>query len=331
MRNYVIVLNWNGWKDTIACLESLLRLEGPDCCVVVCDNASSDGSFEKIKAWARGEVTAESGGLHLSGFIEPPTAKPIPFLELSREEAESGSGDYETRFVLIQTGANLGFAGGNNVGVRYALGDSEAEFIWLLNNDTIVAPAALSALVAKALTDQRIGAVASICYYANAPSTVQVWAGARVQLWIGFARNSVKPRRDSWFQSLYGASILIARTAFEDVGLLDEGFFLGWEETEFCVRLRKKGWRLAAAPASHVFHKVNASTGGNKLALDRYFTASGLRIIQLHAAAPRLAMVLYLAGRFTLRFLRFEFARCRGVWEGVKDYRRKLPIIPKIH
>ncbi|HWO27639.1 MAG TPA: glycosyltransferase family 2 protein, partial [Candidatus Acidoferrum sp.] len=176
------------------------------------------------------------------------------------------------------------------------------------------------ALVAKALSDRRIGAVASICYYADAPSTVQAWAGTRVNLWFGYVRNSTVPHGDDWFQALYGASILIARTAIKDVGLLDDGFFLLWEETEFCLRLRKRGWRLAAAPDSRVLHKVNASTRGNPLILDRHFTASGLRMLRLHSPAPYLASFLFLIVRFARRLVRLQFGRCRSVWAGARDH-----------
>jgi GT2 family glycosyltransferase len=230
---------------------------------------------------------------------------------------------------LLENSTNLGFAGGNNVGIRYAL-TQKSQYVWLLNNDTVPAPDALSALIAKALTDERIGAVASICFYADRPGTVQAWAGAQVNLWIGRARNSVKPHDDDWFDSLYGASMLVKSAAMQDVGLLDEGFFHYWEETEFCLRLRKKGWRLVAAPNSHVMHKVGASTGGNTLVLDRYFTASGLRILRLHSGAPRFAMFAFLTGRFVRRLMRLQFSGCRSVWAGMQDYYQSLPLVPKI-
>jgi hypothetical protein len=329
MRNYVILLNWNGWKDTIECLESVFRLNSHDFRVVVCDNASENGSFEKIVGWANGEILAEPTNLHLSTLSSPPVPKPIPHIELTKEQVVSGAASHEARLVLIQTGANLGFAGGNNVGMRYARADPDCQFFWLLNNDTVVDPNALSALVAKALTDKRIGAVASICYFADAPSIVQAWAGARVNLWIGYARNDTRPHDDAWFDSLYGASMLIARTAVEDVGLLDEGFFLCWEETDFCIRLRKKGWRLAAAPSSRILHRVNASTGRNSLILDRYFTASGLRMLRLHSPMPRMAMFMFLTARFTRRLLRLRFANCRSVWAGIQDYLQMCPIVSK--
>jgi len=222
---------------------------------------------------------------------------------------------------LLKTDRNLGFAGGNNVGIRDALAHG-ADYVWLLNNDTKPAPDALSALVAKANTDRQIGAVASICYYAHLPTVVQVWGGTRVNLWCLYLRNATQPQKDDWFDALYGASMLIRRGALEHIGLLDPGFFFYCEETEFCLRLRKKGWRIAAAPDSMVLHRAGASTGTNALLRERYFTASGLRILRLHSPAPSLAMASFLALRMARRLLTFNFSRCRGVCAGVQDYWR---------
>lgn len=230
---------------------------------------------------------------------------------------------------LLESAENVGFAGGNNIGIRYALAHN-ADYIWLLNNDTKPAPDALDALVTKGLSDKRMGAIASICYYADAPSTVQAWAGSRVNLWIGYSNLSKLPHRDDWFDSLNGTSILVSRGAFEDVGLLDEGFFVYWEDTEFCLRLRQKGWRIAAAEGSHVLHKVSASTRGDKNLLDRLETASLLRILQLHSPAPALAMFVFLCTRFTRRLLRLEFSRCRSVWHGIQEYQQKHAGAPQI-
>ena len=221
--------------------------------------------------------------------------------------------------LVLESGKNLGFAGGNNAGIRHALAHG-ADYVWLLNNDTKPDPHALAELVAKALTDTKIGAVASICYYADAPSTVQAWAGARVNLWTGSARLSMKPRRDEWFHALNGTSFLISRAAIENVGLLDESFFLYWEDTEFCLRLREKGWRIAAAPDSRVLHKVGASTGRNRLITDRYHVSSGLRLLSLYSPAPRLAMLWFLTKKFARRLILAELGRCKSVSAGARDY-----------
>ncbi|HEY1801716.1 MAG TPA: glycosyltransferase family 2 protein [Terriglobales bacterium] len=231
--------------------------------------------------------------------------------------------------LLLESKENLGFAGGNNVGIRYAL-DHGADCVWLLNNDTKPSPDALSELVAKALTDDKIGAVASVTYFSDSPANVEAWAGARVNLAIGYSQNSRVPRDDSWFHSLNGTSMLISCEAIKEAGLLDEGFFLYWEDTEFCLRLRKQGWRIAPAPESKVLHKVHASTNGNQLVLDRYQTASGLRLLRLHSPAPYPASLAFLAIRFARRLARLQFDRCQSVWAGIQDYRRMRPISPKI-
>lgn len=276
-----VVLNWNGWSDTLECIGALEKCSYPNLNIIVVDNGSTDDSVARIKS-----------------------AHP--------------------NILLLESERNLGFSGGNNLGIRQAfvLG---ADYVWLLNNDAKPAPDALCELVTKALSDGRIGAVASICYYADNPSTVQAWAGSRVNLWIGYGRLCTKPHQDDWFHSLNGTSMLILRSAIEDVGSLDEGFFLYWEDTEFCLRLRKKGWRIAAAPNSQVLHKVNASTGGNKIILDRYHTTSGLRLLRLHSPAPKLAMFLFLTIRFSRRLLRLQFSRCEAVWAGLNDYLHMPP------
>ena len=281
-----VIVNWNGWQETIACLDALRNCSYPSLGVIVVDNGSSDDSVAKIR----------------SAYAD---------------------------ILLLKNERNLGFAGGNNIGIRHALSHG-AEYVWLLNNDTKPEPDALSALVAKALTDQRIAAVGSVCYYASDPACVEAWGGAQVNLWIGYGKNSTTPQIDDWFHSLNGTSMLIARQALDDSGLLDEGFFLYWEDTEFCLRLRNNGWRIAVAPNSRVLHKVHASTQGNKIVLDRYQTESGLRLLSLHSRAPRLAMLLFLGIRFARRVLWLEFARCKSVWAGIEGYRRMLPISAKI-
>jgi GT2 family glycosyltransferase len=281
-----ILVNWNGWRDTIDCLRSLEQCTYSNFGTVVVDNGSTDSSLEELRSRFPG----------------------IPLLEAQK---------------------NLGFAGGNNIGIRYALAHG-ADYLWLLNNDTKPDPKALAELIEKALTDRTIGAVASICYYADSPEKVQVWAGASVNLWIGYGRNSTESHPDIWFDSLYGASMLVSSAAARDAGLLDEGFFHYWEETEFCLRLRKRGWLLAAAPKSRVLHKVGASTGRRNPILDRYFTTSGLRILALHSPAPWLAMTLFAAARLVRRLVRFQFSRCKNVLAGIEDYRQTLPIVQRI-
>jgi GT2 family glycosyltransferase len=190
---------------------------------------------------------------------------------------------------VIENGENLGFAKGCNVGIRRALSEG-ADFVWLLNNDTVVDSNALSALVERALNGERIGAVGSVLYYMSQPERVQAWCGGYVNFWIGRSRLFTKPVRDAALEYIYGASMLIRAEALRSVDLLDEGFYMSWEETDFCFRLRAAGWKLAAASGSVVYHKVSATfTGKRSLVLDTYFTESARRFFRKHGRVPALS------------------------------------------
>src|ERR1700757_2392454 len=102
-RVYIVLLNWNGWRDTIECLESVLRLDYPDYKVIVCDNASSDGSMEHIRSWARGDLAAESRTPALASLVTPPVPKPVRFIEVQPSQGPDHSGDQAAPLVLIQT------------------------------------------------------------------------------------------------------------------------------------------------------------------------------------------------------------------------------------
>jgi hypothetical protein len=268
MHSCVIILNWNGWKDTIECLESVSRLNHRDVRVVVCDNASTDGSLSKVKKWATGELLAGCANTQLSRLSLPPFPKPIPYLELTREQAESGAANSDARLVLIQNGANLGFAGGNNVGVRYVLGDAACQFFWFLNNDTVVEPDALSAMVRLMRHQREIGLCGSLNLSYYNPRYVQAEGGKLYCHWT--ARVHSPPLRmveelDSDpvpMDFVLGASMLATRAFLEGVGLMEESYFLYFEELDWATRAKGK-FKLGYARESVIYHKEGATIGSN--------------------------------------------------------------------
>jgi GT2 family glycosyltransferase len=270
------VLNWNGWQDTLDCLDALARTEYPDLSVIVVDNGSTNDSVARIH----------------EGFPQIP---------------------------LIQTGRNLGFAGGVNAGIRRALAQS-VDFVWLLNNDATPRPDALAALVAKATSDPRFGAVGSVLLYSDNPAKVQAWGGGRVNCWTGYSFHATGPREDSWFDYITAASVLLSRRALEDIGLLDEGFFLYWEDSDLSFRLRKRGWKLGVSVNSTVLHKENASTSGDRSRVDRFSTASGIRFLRKHSPAVWLAVPVFVTARIAKRLVLGHWRRTGDIIGGVRDY-----------
>jgi GT2 family glycosyltransferase len=221
---------------------------------------------------------------------------------------------------VIEAGTNLGFAAGNNLGIRHAL-ESGADYIWLLNNDANPFPDALEQMLIVAESDPGIGAVGSVLWNADQLNVVQSWGGGRVNLLIGYNSVARNPQADEWFDYMCAASLLVRRKAFIDVGLLDEGYFLYWEDVDFGLRLRRAGWKLGVAPKAIVPHRGNASTADSPHIRDRYFTASGLRFLDQWSPYSPLAKVLFLSSRVMNRLIRGDMKGLAGVLNGAKDHR----------
>ena len=269
-RVYVILINWKGWELTLECLESLLRQDYPDFQVIVCDNGSPDDSVDRIRRWAAGELPAPAGAGPLRTYVEPPVAKPVAVREMSREEAERGGGesDRDAAVLVIRNGENLGFAGGNNVGLRYVLARGDAEYVWVLNNDTIVAPDALRHMVAVAEADPELGMIGSKLVYYDDPGIIQAVAGGGVIPWQGRTRLTGAGERDrgQWNRAyspeyVHGASLLVRERLCREVGLFDERYFIYFEEVDWAVRARRAGWKLGYASDSTVWHKESRTMG----------------------------------------------------------------------
>jgi len=287
----IIILNWNGWKDTIECLESVFRNTYSNYQVIVVDNGSTDGSIEKIKAWADGkqEVLTPEPTHSLYHLSHPPVKKPIPYIYYTREEAEKG-GNVELEekvtkewqeqrksnskefnptsaypLTFIQTGENLGFAGGNNVGIRYMLKENGCNYILLLNNDTVVEKDFLESAVNFAEKNKNIGVVGGKIYFYE--DSTRIWSTGGHINWIKgrgvHAGNGEIDMgqfdRAKEVSLISGALMLVKREVFRKVGFLPEEYFFGAEEWDFSVVVRQKGYRLYYIPNFICYHKVGAA------------------------------------------------------------------------
>jgi hypothetical protein len=189
---------------------------------------------------------------------------------------------------VIENGANIGYAGGANVGIRRALAD-EAAYVLLLNPDATVAPDLVSALVAFAEAHPDIGIAGPVVCRSDRPDVV--WAvGGRID-WRGQShlaltgRSAADPdigRGDAPVDFVVGCGMLVRRAVLETVGLYDEAYFLYYEDADLCARARRAGWKIRWASSARMWHKISQSTG----------TDSPLTVYYMRRNVQR-----YLAGR----------------------------------
>lgn len=253
---YIILLNWNNATDTISCLKSISSITDVQYKVVICDNLSADNSYNDIREF----LTCDENYKH-------------SFSEYTKHDVDGDCDFSGKKTALIQNGANLGFAGGNNVGINFALLQSNMNYVWLLNNDTEVQPSSLSEMIARFEDNKKIGVCGSKLVYYHQRDRIQglggiinpVTCATRHYPWLEssdkeFNDNAVELKIDY----VLGASMLFSRVALEKAGLLCEDYFLYYEEVDICNRLKQSGFSIGVASKSIVYHKEGASTGHGK-------------------------------------------------------------------
>jgi GT2 family glycosyltransferase len=246
----VVIVNWNGRSLLDSCLGSILAQAPPPQLIFLVDNGSTDGSAEHVRsAW--------------------PTV------------------------TVLETGANLGFAGGNNVGIRAALA-AGADAVLLLNNDAQLLPGALQSLLSSLERGgPRIAAAAPKILYRRAPDVI--WAaGGRFDWWRGVVVDRGLNERDAGqydraeeVPAATACCLLVRSRAFREIGLLDEAYFMYFEDADFSARLGRSGLMIAYQPQARVLHDVFGSSGGaphrpSRLAL-YYSTRNRSLFIARHA------------------------------------------------
>ncbi len=244
----IIVLCYNGLELTLACLESLQRLDYERADVLVVDNGSSDGTPEMVR----------------SRF---PGVK------------------------LIESGSNLGYAAGNNVGLRYML-DHGYDYGLVLNNDTEIAPDFLNSLVATCEQDSTIGVAGPKIYYHDHPQTI--WSAGGIVDWKRGGQTAMRglDSVDSGqFDSIVdvdfvtGCALLVRRAVLEQVGMLDERFGMYYEEAEWCVRITRAGWRIVYVPTSRLWHKIQPALQDQSPRITYYMARNRLLFLRLTHAS----------------------------------------------
>jgi GT2 family glycosyltransferase len=193
---------------------------------------------------------------------------------------------------LLESKENLGFAGGNNLGIESALQHGSA-YVLLLNNDTIVEPTFLGHLVDVGENDARIGILGAKIFYASEPQ--RIWyAGGEVIYGIGMCRHRGQGQLDEGnrfsrvenTQFVTGCAMMIKAKVFQSVGLLDARLFVYWEDADFCMRAGRAGYRCAFVPMAQVWHKISTTCGAESSFTRYLFTRNHLIWVARYVPLP---------------------------------------------
>ncbi len=201
---------------------------------------------------------------------------------------------------LIRTGKNLGFAGGNNVGLKVAKGD----YFLLLNNDTEVPSNFLEPLVARMQSDERIGAVSPKILFYHQPNTIQFAGFTAINPYTGrgFAIGSKQIDDGRYDVAMptnraHGAAMMLSRKVVQKIGLMIDTYFLYYEEMDYCERIKRAGYTIWYESQSKVYHKESVSTGKNSPFKTYYLTRNRLLFMRLNTNTVQFAISLaYLLG-----------------------------------
>ncbi|MGY6274689.1 glycosyltransferase family 2 protein [Methylomonas sp. MgM2] len=269
----IIILNWNGINDTLVCLNCLKKFNYPNFDVIVVDNGSTDNSLTSLNDYN----------------------PPYPF-------------------TVIPTGRNLGYAGGNNIGIRHAI-KRKADFIFLLNNDTIVAPNILEELVYSAHNNPATGIFGALIFYMNKPDIIWFagahWNKHTLAFDYPYQNETVPSNIESNTDYACGAAFFFRAEVTDSIGLLDERFFLVYEESDWCRRAINAGFECMLVSTAHVWHKIGASFETENSPLRQYFSFRN-RLLWAEKNLSRPDWFRILASSFKPFLPKFHFSSCEN-------------------
>jgi GT2 family glycosyltransferase len=289
---HIILLNWNNEEDTLECIESLEKINYDNYKIIIVDNGSKIESVLKIE-------------------------KKYPEMK------------------IIKNKENLGFAGGNNIGIKYAI-ENGADYVLLLNNDTTVEKDFLEKLVEAGELNKKSGLLGlKINYYSEQN---RIWfAGGKVN-WIKnkgthigldeFDNSQFKKTKEVDY--LTGCCLLIKREVVEKIGVLEEDYFLYYEDTDFCLRAKNAGYKIIYIPKAKIYHKVSRSTKPGSSSYIYYHTRNGLVMAKRTGTIlNKIILYLFCVFLFLKQIIKIIFIPKKRTWafavlKGEKDFLGKM-------
>lgn len=300
---FVIIINWNGERDTVACLNSLLELNYPNCHVLISDNGSRADSLQVLRKWTSANFASDG-------------SRGIASLE------------------ILENGKNLGFTGANTIGIYHALAN-DAEYVLFLNNDTIVTPDFLTKMVAAAEADAGVGIVGCKIFQANADEQGRhrIWSLGGYTFAYGMPLNVAAGSydKDEWKgvreqPLINGCCMLIRRGVIETVGVQDDRLFFGMDDVDYSLRASRQGWRNLVVLDAVIYHASAQSVVPRSGLQAYYIFRNALQLRTKNFSWIRnLPFFAFFAFRYVAAGCLYRWVRGRGrvnlgVYYALKDF-----------
>lgn len=316
---YIVIVNYNGWQDTIECLESIQRLIYTRFQVFVVDNKSPNNSVEKLVQWADGKLPyTYPKDNALKAVFDRPKRQRLTYKLYDQVDFDAAAiNDITAQLSMIQAAGNKGFAAGNNLVLQKLY--RQNAYVWLLNPDMVTEADTLTKLVQFCSEQPRQTIVGTPVKSYSDPRLLLNYGCAKINSYTGtitfIESESDIPNLDY----ISGGSLFTHAASFEEIGLLEEKYFLYWEETDWCFRAVQAGYKQLICRDAFVYDKISTSIGKGYLA-EYYYTLNALRFFRKYKRAfiPFVlsSNLLRLAKRITSK----EAERAKAIVVATKDY-----------
>ena len=334
MRHVVLVIvHYRNIADSIECLDSVLGLEvleGVTHSVVVVDNCSDDGTWEELVVWRSKQRAL---------WVREYGAAELPQGADAASTHRSFATDWEV--TLIRAVRNKGYAAGANIGLRFAMQNSDVTDFWVLNNDVVLDPLSLGHLLKRSERDTHTIYGSSLLYQDD-PSKLQAAGGAVYMPALGRSRHVGKRQQIDKCEGqcfrldyIVGAALFFSREVVQEIGMLPEEFGLYFEETEYCMRAKARGIGLQWVPEARLVHKEGRSTGasgGFSRLSDlsfRYVVRNSMMFTEVRHPMWLMSVLLYNVLDCARHCIRGDSGKIRVLVGALKEYWEQRPLLAR--
>lgn len=323
---YIVLVNYKKYEDTIECLESITKSNFKNYQVLLIDNSPDDSSINNIKKWFNGQY-GDIKTLH-PDLVYPLNNRPIMYKELSENQLADSADIYNQQFIAIRAD-NRGFAAANNIALNYLINNGEEQsFVWILNNDTVICKNTIDNLLAYYSNnnnqDKLIGG--KLMYY-DKKDYLQAIA-ANYNKWLGSTKHIGDGELDEGQYDNYeitntnyiiGACMFLPIKYLKQLGLMNEEYFLFYEELDWLLKASKYNLDFDIQPSAKVYHKESSTIRENKNmdTADYYSIVNRLKFTKKwypgYFFSVGLGVVYALGKRLLKRRFSFVYKTCKAV------------------